>query len=80
MTPLDDRQLWCLLAEEMGRAAWLEGFSMVIRTPQFGSVCIYIYFLLFGTGADVSLLKHFTSDLYHSLYVLILNYAVNMLE
>lgn len=33
-----------------------------------------------GTGADVSLLERFTSDLYHSLYVLILNYAVNMLE
>lgn len=43
-------------------------------------VCIYIYFLLFGTGADASLLERFTSNLYHSLYVLILNYAVNMLE
>lgn len=44
-------------------------------------VCVYIYIsFLFGTGADVSLLERFTSDLYHSLYVLILNYAVNMLE
>lgn len=41
---------------------------------------MYIYFLFFGTGADVSLLECFTSDLYHSLYVLIRKYAVNMLE
>lgn len=40
----------------------------------------YKYFFLFATGAGVSLLERFTSDLYYSLYVLILNYAVNMLE
>lgn len=34
----------CLLAEERGELlVWLGGFSMVIRIPQFGSVCIYIH-------------------------------------
>lgn len=59
---------------------WLEGFDRVTGIPQFGSVCKYIYFLLFGTGAGIGLLECFTSDLYHSLFVLIQNYAVNMLE
>lgn len=48
--------------------AWSEGFSVVIRIPQRGSVCIFIYIyisVLFGTGADFSFLEHFTSDLYH---------------
>lgn len=51
---------------------------MVVRIPPFGSMCIYIYiyFLLFGTEEDVG---RFTSDLYYSLYVLILNYAFNRL-
>lgn len=85
----------CLLAEERGEQqklhlAWLENLNMVVRIPQSANVCVrvcvykyiytYKYFFLFATGAGVSLLERFTSDLYYSLYVLILNYAVNMLE
>lgn len=67
--PLHNRwsNVECLLAEGEAEQqeklchAWMEGFSVIIRIPQRGSVCIFIYIyisFMFGTGADRSILHH----------------------
>lgn len=69
--PLHNRwsNVECLLAE--GKAeqqeklchAWMEGFSVIIRIPQRGSVCIFIY-IYFLYVWHRSRQEHFASYLY----------------